>query len=77
MAEYCAFRHACFRASNLAEFNALQQMAEHNLHELGLDLPVELRLERPVIADGRMQPHEWLLTNGRQVAEDGFRQPWR
>jgi hypothetical protein len=43
--------------------NALQQMAEHNLRELGSDSPVELRLEHPVIADGRMQPHEWLLTN--------------
>jgi len=46
----------------LAELNALHQMAEHNLHELGLDSTAELRLEHPVIADGRMQPHEWLLT---------------
>jgi hypothetical protein len=37
-------------------------MAEHNLRELGFELPVDLRLARPVIADGRMQPHEWLLT---------------
>jgi hypothetical protein len=35
-------------------------MSDHNLNELGLKLPVELRLERPVIADGRMQPHEWV-----------------
>jgi hypothetical protein len=61
MAQYCAFRVRSFSVE-LAELNALQQMAEHNLHELGLDLPVELRLEHPVIADGRMQPHEWLLT---------------
>ncbi|HEY2170244.1 MAG TPA: hypothetical protein VGJ30_11510 [Candidatus Angelobacter sp.] len=61
LAEYCAFRLRTF-ATELSDLNALQQMAEHNLRELGLDLAVELRLERPVIADGRMQPHEWLLT---------------
>jgi hypothetical protein len=64
MAQYCAFRLRNFSVE-LAELNALQQMAEHNLHQLGLDLPVELRLERPVIADGRMQPHEWLLMRER------------
>jgi adenine/guanine phosphoribosyltransferase-like PRPP-binding protein len=61
MAEYCAFRLGAFRVAP-SDLNALQQMAEHNLHELRFDLPVQLRLERPVIADGRMQPHEWLLT---------------
>ena len=61
MAQYCAFRRRSF-SFHLAELNALQRMAEHNLHELGLDSPVELRLEHAVIADGRMQPHEWLVT---------------
>jgi hypothetical protein len=60
IAEYCAFCMKAFSVE-LSHLNALQQMAEHNLHELGLDLAVELRLERPVIADGRMHPHEWLL----------------
>jgi hypothetical protein len=60
IAEYCAFRVRTF-AVELADHNALQQMVEHNLRELGLDLAVELRLEHPVIADGRMHPHEWLL----------------
>lgn len=70
MAEYCAFRLRTFRVE-LGELNALQQMAEHNLRELGLDLPVELRLEHAVIADGRMQPHEWLVTNeGRLLKTD-------
>jgi hypothetical protein len=50
---------------------ALQQMAEHNLCELGLDSTAELRLEHPVIADGRMQPHEWLMTQeGRLLKTD-------
>jgi hypothetical protein len=61
LAEYCAFRQRAF-AVELSDLDALQQMAEHNLRELGLELPVELRLEHPVIADGKMQPHEWLLT---------------
>ncbi len=70
LAEYCAFRVRTF-AVELADLAALQQMADHNLHELGLDLPVELRLERPVIADGRMEPHEWLLsTEGKLLKTD-------
>lgn len=70
LAEYCAFRLRAFSVG-LSELNALQQMAEHNMHELGLSLPVVLRLERPVIADGRMQPHEWLWTaEGRMLKTD-------
>lgn len=61
LAEYCAFRAKSFPA-DLRQTTPLQQMAEHNLHELKLDLPVSLRLEQPVIADARMQPHEWILT---------------
>jgi hypothetical protein len=61
LAEYCAFRQRAF-AIELSDLNALQQMAEHNLRELGLELPIELRLQHPVIADGKMQPHECLLT---------------
>lgn len=66
LADYCAFRQRAFTAE-LSDLRALQQMADHNLKELGLDLAVELRLERPVIADGRMQPHEWLLSKEGKV----------
>jgi hypothetical protein len=70
LAEYCAFRQRAFAVA-LSDLDALRQMAEHNLHELGLDLPVELRLERPVIADGKMQPHEWLLiVDGKLLKTD-------
>jgi hypothetical protein len=70
LADYCAFRQRAF-AVELPDLHALQQMAEHNLHELGLDLPVELRLERSVIADGKMQPHEWLLNvDGKLLKTD-------
>jgi hypothetical protein len=61
LAEYCSFRLRAF-AIELSDLKALQQMAAHNLHELGLDLAVELSPEYPVIADGKMQPHEWLLS---------------
>ncbi|MGB8130137.1 MAG: hypothetical protein WCG81_10125 [Candidatus Angelobacter sp.] len=70
LAEYCAFRLQAF-AAELSDIGALQQMAEHNLRELELDLAVELCLQRPVIADGRMQPHEWLLsTEGKLLKTD-------
>jgi hypothetical protein len=70
LAEYCAFCAEAF-ATECPDFNALQQMAEHNLRELKLDVPVELRLERPAIVDGNMQPHEWLLTKeGRMLKTD-------
>lgn len=66
LAAYCALRLHTFPAES-ADLAALQQMAEHNLQQLRFDLPVDLQLERPVIADGRMQPHEWLLTGTGQM----------
>jgi hypothetical protein len=70
LAAYCAFRAEAL-AAELADLNALEQMAEHNLHELGFGQALRLRLERPVLADGRMQPHEWLLTgDGRMLKTD-------
>lgn len=70
LVEYCAFRVRTF-AVEFSDLTTLQQMADHNLKELGLDLPVSLRLERPVIADGRMQPHEWLFNaDGKLLKTD-------
>ncbi len=76
LAEYCAFRAAAFPAE-LHNLTSLQQMADHNLHELGFSeqgfrkpgfsVPVKLELKRAVIADGRMQPHEWLLPTDGQI----------
>jgi hypothetical protein len=66
LAEYCAFRLRAF-ATELFDLNALQEMAEHNLRELGFEVSVDLRLEHPVIADARMQPHEWLLMKDGQM----------
>jgi hypothetical protein len=70
LAEYCAFRAQDF-ATNIADVSAVEQMAEHNLCELGIDLPVALQIERPAVCDGHMQPHEWLLTSdGRMLKTD-------
>jgi hypothetical protein len=70
LAEYCAFRADTFRCE-LANLDALRQMVEHNLGQLGFDSPVALNLERPVIADGQMQPREWaLFPNGRMLKTD-------
>jgi hypothetical protein len=66
LADYCAFRGAAF-AAELSDLASLQHMTDHNLRELGLCevgcSSILLELKRPVIADGHMQPHEWLRTN--------------
>jgi hypothetical protein len=70
MADYCAFRQRSFGAT-VGNLDALQQMAGHNLDQFELDTAAKLRLERPVIADGCMQPHEWLLSaEGRMLKTD-------
>ncbi|HKD82237.1 MAG TPA: hypothetical protein VKH81_21270 [Candidatus Angelobacter sp.] len=66
LAEYCAFRVQAF-AIDQADLKPLQEMADHNLAELGFRRPVSLTLEHPVIADGHMQPHEWVLTQEGQI----------
>jgi hypothetical protein len=49
--------------------SGLREMTEHNLSQfkVELDLAVALQVERPVLADGRMQPHEWLLDADRRM----------
>ena len=66
LADYCAFRAGAFAVTDV-DLGPLQEMAEHNLAELGLSLPVALKLERAVIADGRMQPHEWIFTDAGEI----------
>lgn len=66
LAAYCACRLHTLPAESV-DLMALQQMAEHNLEQLRLDVPVSLQMERPVLADGRMQPHEWLLARDGQM----------
>jgi hypothetical protein len=71
LAAYCAFRASAFAAS-LDNLRALEFMAQHNAREPGAANPgISLRLERPVVADGQMHPHEWMMTaNGEILKTD-------
>ena len=63
LAHYCAFRckHLTSPAASTTE---LGQMAQINLERaLGVSRQIKLRVERPVIADGRMMPYESILLN--------------
>jgi hypothetical protein len=60
--EYLAFRNEAFPAPE-AQPRALEQMARVNVAEaLGVELPssFSLEVERPVYADGRLAPREWV-----------------
>ena len=70
VAAYCAFRTRTF-AAQLADLNPLREMTKHNAHEMGIRVQARLELKHPVIADGRMQPHEWLRTaEGKMLKTD-------
>jgi hypothetical protein len=72
LAEYCAFRASTFLEPS-ANLEELRSMAAWNLHEeFGAESrAVDLEIVRPVLADGRMQPHEWLLTQRGILKVDG------
>jgi hypothetical protein len=69
MAEYCAFRVSNFQTP--AQPSQLTQMVRFNLsQEMAVDFdlpPAALECESPVIADCRMQPHEWIRTDGNKI----------
>ena len=74
LAQYCAFRASAFLESSV-NLEELCSMASWNLHE-EFGAPYEpraldLEIVRPVVADGRMQPHEWLLTEHGILKVDG------
>jgi hypothetical protein len=73
MAEYCAFRSRAMQVA-LHSTPELQTMLRFNTQEeFGVELPeyfCELRLERPVIADGRMLPHKWIDVGDRLLKVD-------
>lgn len=72
LAEYCALRAREFPAED-ADGAALAELVRVNSSEgLGGELSAELAVERPVIADGKMQPHEWVRSaDGRLWKTDG------
>lgn len=62
IAAYLAFRAATMRAAAV-DTQALEAMARFNVSQLaGGELPGDfsLAVERPVVADARMMPHEWM-----------------
>jgi hypothetical protein len=76
MADYCAFRSFEFHASGDLPARELEEMVRFNLQEeFGAEPQVDTSVfytDRPIIADGRMLPHEWLrANNGRLYKVDG------
>jgi hypothetical protein len=76
VADYCAFRSAVFCVNPSAQEGQLREMLEFDLaQEFGvqLTLPTEaFCTKRAVITDGRMNPHEWILSDsGQLIKTDG------
>jgi hypothetical protein len=71
LAEYCAFRAVAQPASAPGPVS-LESMLQHNLRaEFGLERsPLKLRLEKLVVADSRMMPHEWIAGEGQLLKTD-------
>lgn len=71
IADYCAFRHAEFFVNPSAQETQLREMLEFNVaQEFGIELVLptdSLRTERPLITDGRMNPHEWIVNDSRNL----------
>jgi hypothetical protein len=74
LARYCAFRARAMKVDDV-DTRGLQRMLQANLDEaFGIELGDRVRFEvaQPVIADARMQPFEWRLTDdGRLMKTDG------
>ena len=72
LAEYCALRAGSETASAPAPVS-LDSILQHNLGvEFGAqDLQLHLPLDKLVIADGRMMPHEWITSGERLMKTDG------
>ena len=72
LAKYCALRADAQRAPAPAPVS-LESMLEHNLWvEFGLEpRGLQLPLEKLVMADGRMMPHEWVACEGQLMKTDG------
>ncbi len=74
IAQYCAFRALNFAADS--EQTELGQMLEHNVQqEFGCDLALhrdEFIPRNLVLADGRMQPFEWVASGGRFYKTDAI-----
>ena len=72
LAEYCAFRVAT-QAAMAPGAVSLESMLQHNLRlEFGLQqFGLKLPLEKLVVADSRMMPHEWIASRDQLIKTDG------
>jgi hypothetical protein len=75
IAQYCAFRAAEFRAENCVPALLSETLAFNVRQEFGVELDLDadvMASKRPVLADARMQPHEWLRKgDGELIKTDG------
>lgn len=62
LADYCAFRATAFPVPSPATDELIAMTRNNFSSEMGNELPGELHLEiaRPVLVDGKVDPHEWL-----------------
>ena len=74
MARYCAVRSREFAVRN-GSHQGIAEMVRHNLQQqLNLELKPGLEISQepcPVVADGRMQPHEWIRSSQTILKVDG------
>ena len=64
IAAYCAFRVAAFPAGEAEPLETAVQANAAAVLGIELDRAPALPVARPVIADGRMMPHEWIAAPG-------------
>ncbi|HZU85476.1 MAG TPA: hypothetical protein VE987_21240 [Polyangiaceae bacterium] len=68
LADYCAWRAGGAPAD--ASPSRLEDMARENAAvALGVDVRLALEIERPVVADARMMPHEWIELPSRVLVK--------
>jgi hypothetical protein len=68
IADYCAWRSRALRYDGPVDVSLLRRMTQVNAVFVlgdGADVDLGLEIERPVIADARMMPHEWI--GGRRL----------
>jgi hypothetical protein len=76
IARYCSFRASAFTCASIHN-SELDHMLEFNVQqEFGRDLKLEagqLSSGTPLLADGRMQPHEWIVSReGKLLKTDAI-----
>lgn len=69
LARYCAFR-ASAGVAREAETAELEAMVRHDSEVLlGRAIEIELPVARPVIADARLEPHEWIAAPDGHISK--------